>query len=461
MKNDIGVIGLGVMGKNIAKNMLSRGFKVSGYNRSYPKTKELMDEVIVGFSGFEHLTDFINSLSIPRKLFLMVPAGASVDETIKQVLPFLDKGDIIMDAGNSYFLDTNRRAKELQELGINYFGVGVSGGEEGALKGPSIMPSGDHSVYHHIQNILESIAAKKDNDSCCAYIGPEGSGHYVKMIHNAIEYADMQLLAEVYLILKSYEYSNAEISSIFTEWNKTEVESYLVRISAHVLKEKDDKSDKDLIDVICDVAGNKGTGRWTSVDALQQGYNASLLNAAYVARIMSNEIALRKELNEVVLLPNTTKLDIEEIRKAYSLAKTIAFAQGFGLYKNASDKYGWNLDLQKIAAIFRAGCIIQAHILQEIMSSYKNDTDNILTLDIFKNRIVNNFDSLKNIVVSSINSGIPTPVFTNALTYINQISSSQLGANMIQAQRDFFGAHTYTRKDTKAVEHHIWGDLDV
>ncbi len=459
MKSDIGVIGLGVMGKNIAKNMLSRGFKVSGYNRSFAKTKDLMGENIAGFSGHETLSGFVASLSVPRKVFLMVPAGKSVDDTIGDVLPFLERGDIIMDAGNSYFMDTNRREAELNKIGINYFGVGVSGGEEGALKGPSIMPSGNGEVYAQIKNILESISAKKGNDACCVYIGPQGSGHYVKMVHNGIEYADMQLLAEVYLILKSYGYSNSEIAKILTQWNETEVESYLVRITAHVLKEKDHKSTADMIDIIEDVAGNKGTGRWTSIEALQQECNASLLDAAYVARIMSNEQQLRKDLNQVVSLQNDAKVAVEELRKAYSLAKTIAFAQGFALYKSASDKYNWNLDLKAIAGVFRAGCIIQAHILQEIMSNYQEDTQNILTLDVFKNRIVENFDSLKKVVIGGINSGLAIPVFTNALTYINQISSDLLGANMIQAQRDFFGAHTYVRTDNNEVEHHIWGEL--
>ena len=454
--NSIGVIGLGVMGKNIAINMMNNGFKVSGFNRGFSRTKELIKENHSNFEGFEHIEDFVNSLSSPKKIFLMVPAGDPVDEVIDELIPLLKSGDIIMDGGNSYFKDTNRRGLKLAKLDINYFGVGVSGGEEGALKGPSIMPSGSKNAYSLISNILEAIAAKKDGESCCTYIGPEGSGHYVKMVHNGIEYADMQLLAEVYLLLKNSGYTNKEISSILEDWNKTDVESYLVDITSKVLKEKDSKTDNDLVDMIVDVSGNKGTGRWTSIEALSQEYNASLLTAAYQARIMSNELNLRKELGNVVSKDEFNKLDLNTVRLAYSLAKSVAFAQGFGLYKNASEKYNWNLDLKAIASIFRAGCIIQAGLLSKIMDAYVEGIENILVLPEFKKQVVENSKDLRSVVVEGMKAGLALPVFTSALTYWDQISTTSLGANVIQAQRDFFGAHTYQRIDMDGFEHHNW-----
>ena len=352
--SNIGVIGLGVMGKNIALNMLNHGYKVSGYNRSFERTKVLIDENIPGFSGFEKLEDFVNSLEKPRRVFLMVPAGQPVDDVLLQLVDLLDEGDIIMDGGNSYFEDTNRRHKQMASHGLKYFGVGVSGGEEGALKGPSIMPSGDKDAYASVGKILEDISAKKDGEPCCTYIGPEGSGHYVKMVHNGIEYADMQLLAETYLILKyTAGYTNSEIADVLDQWNQGDVQSYLVDITVTVLREKDSITEHDLVDVILDVAGNKGTGRWTSIEALRQEFNASLLTAAYQARIMSNQLALRDAYrNESAI--HKKNVDIEKVHQAYKLAKTVAFAQGFNLYRDASNKYSWDLNLKQIAAIFIA-----------------------------------------------------------------------------------------------------------
>ncbi len=455
--NNIGVIGLGVMGKNIAVNMLNHGYKVSGYNRNYDATKELVKKNISGFSGFESIEDFVNSLKKPRRIFLMVPSGKPVDDVIEALIPLLDKGDIIMDGGNSFFEDTNRRSEYLSEEGIIYFGVGVSGGEEGALKGPSIMPSGDKEAYGLIGGILEDISAKKDGEACCTYIGPSGSGHYVKMVHNGIEYADMQLLAETYLILKYLGgYSNLEIADILDEWNKGDVQSYLVEITSRVLREKDGVSDRDLVDVILDVAGNKGTGKWTGIEALKQEFNASLLISAYQARIMSNNLILRKEFKNKLNKGEVDKIDIESVHKAYALAKSIAFAQGFGMYKDASDRYNWNLNLKGIASIFRAGCIIQAKLLQEIMNAYSDGAEELLLYPTFKNQIIDNYDCLKHIVVSGLNINLPLPVFSGALIYLNQISGELLGANLIQGQRDYFGAHTYQRVDKEGFEHHDW-----
>ena len=453
--SNIGVIGLGVMGKNIALNMLNHGYEVSGYNRSFERTKLLIDETIPSFHGFEKLEDFVDSLEKPRRVFLMVPAGKPVDDVLAQLSELLEEGDIIMDGGNSYFEDTNRRHKQMASHGLKYFGVGVSGGEEGALKGPSIMPSGDKDAYASIGKILEDISAKKDGEPCCTYIGPEGSGHYVKMVHNGIEYADMQLLAETYLILKyTAGYTNNEIADVLEQWNQGDVQSYLVDITVTVLREKDSVTEHDLVDVILDVAGNKGTGRWTSIEALRQEFNASLLTAAYQARIMSNQLALRDAYRKENI-NDKKNLDVEKVHQAYKLAKTVAFTQGFNLYRDASKKYNWNLNLKQIAAIFRAGCIIQAKLLQDIMHAYDNGADDLLLYPVFKNEVLENTPALKEIVVQSID--LPLPVFTAALTYINQLSSTCLGANIIQGQRDFFGAHTYQRVDREGFEHHQWG----
>ncbi len=455
--SNIGVVGLGVMGKNIARNMLSHGFKVSGYNRSFEKTKALIDMNIDGFTGFENIKDFVASLESPKKVFLMVPAGEAVDKTIDELVPLLSKGDIIMDGGNSFFKDTNARNEKLTKLGIHYFGVGVSGGEEGALKGPSIMPSGNKESYPLIGNILEAISAKKDGEPCCVYIGPEGSGHYVKMVHNAIEYADMQLLAEVYLVLKYVNgYKNSQIADIIEEWNKGEVSSYLVEITYQVLREKDDLTEKDLIDVIKDRAGNKGTGRWTSIEALNQEFNASLLTAAYQARVMSNNLHLRKELAKSVKTAITQPIPVKELHKAYSLAKAVAYSQGFGLYTDASNRYGWKLNLKEIAAIFRAGCIIKARLLSDIMEAYADGAEDLILYKSFKEKLVNNNEALRELNIAGLKAGLALPVFMSASTYLNQVSSECLGANIIQGQRDYFGAHTYERTDREGFYHHNW-----
>lgn len=455
--SNIGVVGLGVMGKNIARNMLSHGFKVSGYNRSFEKTKALIDMNIDGFTGFENIKDFVASLESPRKVFLMVPAGEAVDKTIDELVPLLSKGDIIMDGGNSFFKDTNARNEKLTKLGIHYFGVGVSGGEEGALKGPSIMPSGNKESYPLIGNILEAISAKKDGEPCCVYIGPEGSGHYVKMVHNAIEYADMQLLAEIYLVLKYVNgYKNSQIADIIEEWNKGEVSSYLVEITYQVLREKDDLTEKDLIDVIKDRAGNKGTGRWTSIEALNQEFNASLLTAAYQARVMSNNLHLRKELAKSVKTAITQPIPVKELHKAYSLAKAVAYSQGFGLYTDASNRYGWKLNLKEIAAIFRAGCIIKARLLSDIMEAYADGAEDLILYKSFKEKLINNNEALRELNIAGLKAGLALPVFMSASTYLNQVSSECLGANIIQGQRDYFGAHTYERTDREGFYHHNW-----
>ncbi len=460
MKNQIGVVGLGTMGRALAQNLYNNGFLVSGFNRSYSVAKEI-EEKNKGFLAFEELEDFINSLEKPRKIIFMLPAGKVVDEYIEKSLEFLNDGDIIMDAGNSYFKDTIKREKYLKEKNIKFFGVGVSGGEKGALLGPSIMPAGDKEAYKLIEPFLNKISAKKNNEDCCTYIGENGAGHYVKMVHNGIEYADMQIIAEIYLLLKnSYNLKNNEISDFIKELNDGESKSYLLEITYKILKEKDDKTSFDIIDMIKDTASQKGTGKWTSIEAINQMQDVSMIQNALAARFVSNMDKEREVLSKEIIKNKEIldALDKEKIKKAYYLAKLVAYAQGFSQMQNASKEYNWDLDLSKIASIFRAGCIIQAQLLEVLMKIYLDDkslVNFLLHKDIIK--IVNeNIEDLREIVLDSIKTKTPIPTLIAALTYIDQLSADLLGANLISAQRDFFGAHTFKRIDREGDFHYEW-----
>lgn len=449
--NQIAVIGLGVMGKAIAQNMMNHGFQVAGYNRTYAVTKTL--EGKENFTGYEELKDAIESLEKPRKIFMMVPAGPVVDKMIDQLEAFVEPGDIIMDAGNSYFEDDERRAKRLEKSGVYYLAVGVSGGEMGALHGPSIMPSGEKKAYDQVSFILETIAAQKDGEPCCTYIGPKGSGHYVKMVHNGIEYADMQLIVEAYLVMKASKMTNQEISDVFESWNQGPLESYLLTITVKILREKDPDTQKDLLDLIVDASSNKGTGKWTSQCALVQDVNVSLIYGAYMARLTSNDEKLRHRFPAV---QDVIEVDTEQLRQAYFLARIVAYEQGFRLYSDASKRYGWNLNLSKIASIFRAGCIIQANLLEYIRDTFGRLGIDASLFDDFSEMTLSYLPALKNIVSTGLLHDISMPLFTAALTYIIPMQQVALGANLIQAQRDFFGAHTYKRIDKEGVFHHHW-----
>lgn len=449
--NQIAVIGLGVMGKAIAQNMMNHGFQVAGYNRTYAVTKTL--EGKENFTGYEELKDAIESLEKPRKIFMMVPAGPVVDKMIDQLEAFVEPGDIIMDAGNSYFEDDERRVKRLEKSGVYYLAVGVSGGEMGALHGPSIMPSGDKKAYDQVSFILETIAAQKDGEPCCTYIGPKGSGHYVKMVHNGIEYADMQLIVEAYLVMKASKMTNQEISDVFESWDQGPLESYLLTITVKILREKDPDTQKDLLDLIVDASSNKGTGKWTSQCALVQDVNVSLIYGAYMVRLTSNDEKLRHRFPEVQAV---IEVDTEQLRQAYFLARIVAYEQGFRLYSDASKRYGWNLNLSKIASIFRAGCIIQANLLEYIRDTFGRLGIDASLFDDFSEMTLSYLPALKNIVSAGLLHDISIPLFTSALTYIIPMQQVALGANLIQAQRDFFGAHTYKRIDKEGVFHHHW-----
>ncbi|MFI3260459.1 MAG: NADP-dependent phosphogluconate dehydrogenase [bacterium] len=460
-KNEIGIIGTGVMGASLSKNFLSKGFNISVFDKDLEKLKKLDEQTNDSLTIFPNLISFVESLEIPRKIILMLPAGDITDSCLDELKDILSKGDIVMDGGNSFYKDTNRRYDYLNKFGINFFGVGISGGEKGALIGPSIMPGGNKDSYNKISSLLEVISAHKNDKPCCSYIGEGGAGHFIKMVHNGIEYADMQIIAEIYLFLKfAMNKTNLEISSILSDWNQTEVKSYLIEITSSILSEEDPKTKEDLIDLIVDASSNKGTGKWTSIESFELGINISTITSSLQARIISN-FALEREV--VGSYFNSIESDIanitlDELREAYYLSKVIAYTQGFSMMKQADSENNWNLNLENIASTFRAGCIIQAEFLELIVEVYKEDSSltNLLLSSKIKDILIDNEPSLRNLVVLSITRRIPIPTINSALTYIDQLSSPLLGANLIQAQRDLFGAHTFSRKDTEGVFHHEW-----
>lgn len=462
---DIGLIGLSVMGRSLALNMADHGFRVAGYNRSPEVTQKVMEEYPhPNLTPFLSLPELVSALQKPRKIMVMIQAGAPVDAVIDQLIPLLEEGDFIMDGGNSYFGDTNRRAGLLKEKGLHYLGVGISGGEEGARFGPSIMPGGSREAYEAVGQIFQTIAAKADNTPCCAYIGPDGAGHYVKMVHNGIEYADMQLIAESYLLLKyAGGFTNRELAEIYRTWNEGELHSYLIGITADIFLEADDMADGDLIDHILDSAGQKGTGRWASIEALRQGVDISMITAACNARIMSNHLERRQKASSLIAAPVITAAGdkqafTEMVREALYISKIIAYAQGFSLLQDASRRFGWNLDLGSIASIFRAGCIIQAEFLNDITRAFLKapDLESLIFDDFFLSRINRYQENLRKTAGLAVSSGLPVPALFNAVSYLDSFRTKAAGANLIQAQRDLFGAHTFERTDRKGIFHHEW-----
>ncbi|HAQ06215.1 MAG TPA: phosphogluconate dehydrogenase (NADP(+)-dependent, decarboxylating) [Bacillus bacterium] len=465
-KQQIGVIGLAVMGKNLAMNIESRGYTVSVYNRSREKTDEMLDETkgknIVGTYSIE---EFVQSLEKPRKVLLMVKAGTATDATIEQLKPHLEKGDIIIDGGNTYFPDTQRRNKELSELGLHFIGTGVSGGEEGALHGPSIMPGGQKEAYDLVAPIFEDIAAKVNGEACTTYIGPDGAGHYVKMVHNGIEYGDMQLISESYFMLKHIlGLSAEELHSVFADWNKGELDSYLIEITADIFTKKDDETGKPLVDMILDTAGQKGTGKWTSQSALDLGVPLPIITESVFARFISAMKQERVEASKILSGPDAKPFEgnreafIESIRKALYLSKICSYAQGFAQMRAASEEYDWNLSYGEIAMIFRGGCIIRAQFLQKIKEAYDRDPGlKNLLLDPYFKEIADSYQqSLREIISAAVLNGIPVPSFSAALSYFDSYRTETLPANLIQAQRDYFGAHTYQRIDKEGIFHTEW-----
>ncbi|MFP3126089.1 NADP-dependent phosphogluconate dehydrogenase [Ectobacillus funiculus] len=466
-KQQIGVIGLAVMGKNLALNIESRGYSVSVYNRSTDKTEEFLKDEAEGknFVGTYSIEEFVNSLEKPRKILLMVKAGGPTDATIDSLKPYLEKDDILIDGGNTLFVDTIRRNKELETTGIHFIGTGVSGGEEGALKGPSIMPGGQKEAYELVEPILQAISAKVDGDPCCTYIGPNGAGHYVKMVHNGIEYGDMQLISESYFILKNVLGLEAEeLHKVFAEWNKGELDSYLIEITADIFTKIDEETGKPLVDVILDTAGQKGTGKWTSQNALDLGVPLPIITESVFSRFMSamkeERVIASKQLRgpEVKSFEGNKAELIEAVRKALYMSKICSYAQGFAQMRAASEEYDWNLSYGDIAMIFRGGCIIRAQFLQKIKDAYDRDANlpNLL-LDPYFKEIVESYQvALRQVIAVAIERGIPVPSFSSAIAYYDSYRTETLPANLLQAQRDYFGAHTYQRVDKEGVFHTNW-----
>lgn len=464
---DIGMVGMAVMGSNLALNMADHGYQVACYNYTPDLTEKFVKEhPHENAHPFYDLKEFVASLKKPRKIMMMIMAGAPVDSMIDQLIPLLDKGDIIIDGGNSFFGDTMRRYDTCKAHGLNFFGTGISGGETGARRGPCIMPGGDKDAYDSVQPIFEAIAAKADGAPCCTYIGESGAGHFVKMVHNGIEYADMQLIAESYLLLKyAGGFQNDEIAKIFRTWNEGELKSYLVGITADVLAEHDDlpnTSDGFLVDKIVDSAGQKGTGRWTSIEAMKEGVNTSLITAACNARVMSNQSALRAQMQQALpaaaIAERSGQDFIDDVEASLYTGKIAAYAQGFALYRAASSHYSWQLDYSRIASIFRGGCIIQAAFLEKITEAYEKtpDLENLMEDAFFLQRIQQNLSALRRTVAFGITCGLPIPALANAASYIDATRSPLLGANLIQGLRDDFGAHTYQRTDREGAFHHDW-----
>ncbi len=462
---DIGVVGMAVMGQNLALNIESCGYTVAVYNR----TQSTLHQFVQRAGGKRllpaaSLAEFAASLSRPRKVLLMVQAGAAVDRVIADLRPHLDPGDIVIDGGNSYFVDTVRRAQEAGAAKLRYIGTGVSGGEEGALLGPSIMPGGDRGAYREVEPVLTAIAAKVDGDPCCTFIGADGAGHYVKMVHNGIEYGDMQLIAEAYSFMKlALGMSHAEMHDTFAAWNRGELDSYLIEITTDILAKSDPETGAPLVEVILDQAGQKGTGKWTSESALNLGVPAPTIAEAVFARCVSALKPERVAAAERLSGPESTFSGdrarfLEALRKALYASKICSYAQGFGLMRAAAAEHGWDLDFGAIAMIWRGGCIIRAKFLSKIKDAYERDPAlaNLLLDPYFTDIVHRGQDQWRQVVATAATIGIPVPAFSSALSYYDSYRSATLSANMLQAQRDYFGAHTYRRVDRGGVYHTEW-----
>src|SRR6266568_4312479 len=471
MQSDIGLIGLAVMGENLALNMESKGFPVAVFNRTAAVTEKFVTTRGKGkkITSTKTIEGFIAALKRPRKAMMMIKAGKPVDQVIGEVAPLLEKGDVLIDGGNSLFTDTQRRFHDLEGKGIHYIGCGVSGGEEGALKGPSLMPGGSGEGYEIIAPILRKIAAQVDGEPCCRYMGPDGAGHYVKMVHNGIEYGDIQLICEAYAILKAIvEMDAAQLAETFAEWNKGELDSYLIEITSQIFRKIDPETGKQLVDVILDKAGQKGTGIWTLQAAIRQSVVISTINAAVEARVISSRKEERVAASEILPQPKVQKFRgnrarlVNAVRDALYASKIVSYAQGMELLRAASTEYKWNLNLSDIATIWRGGCIIRAKFLNRIVEAYQRDPAlHNLLLDRYFTKIIRKTQRNWRVAVSTaIKHGVATPAFCASLAYFDSYRQARLPANLLQAQRDFFGAHTYERVDKPGVFHTEWIESD-
>jgi 6-phosphogluconate dehydrogenase len=467
-KAEIGVIGLGVMGSALGLNMERNGFLVAGLTRDETKVRAF-DEKGKNTLGFSDEKGFLDALEKPRRIMMMVPAGAPVDAVIDSLVNKLDPNDLLIDGGNTCFTDTERRAEKLKTFGVNYLGAGVSGGQYGALWGPSIMPGGKAEAWELIKPIFETIAAKVDGEPCVAFLGPGGAGHYVKMVHNGIEYGDMQLIAEAYDILsRGLGLTPKELHQVFAEWNESELESYLVEISRDIFAKIDEVTGKPLVDLILDEAKQKGTGKWTSQNALDLGVATPTINAAVEARILSSlkdeRTKAAKTFQRMInLVVGDREAVIKDVRAALYASKIISYAQGFALLKSASEAYGYGLDLATIAKIWRGGCIIRARILDDIRLAFGREPNmvNLMMADKFGKAIESRQDALRRVIRFAVENGIPVPAFNSALAYFDAYRSERMPANLTQAQRDYFGAHTYRRLDREGSFHTEWVDLEM
>ena len=474
-KADIGLIGLGVMGQMLALNMERNGFRVAGYDLDAEKVSafeshaEKSDGTHRNLFGANDLATFVNLLEKPRRIMMMVPAGKPVDAVISDIKGLLDPDDLLVDGGNSHFTDTERRTKQLEEMGIRYIGTGVSGGEYGALWGPSIMPGGQREAWERMRPVLEAIAAKVDGEPCVTYIGPRGAGHYVKMVHNGIEYGDMQLIGEAYDILRrGLGLKAKKLHRIFAKWNEGELASYLIEITADIFAKIDDETGRPLVNLILDEARQKGTGKWASQDALDVGAPTPTINAAVEARIISAYKDERVAASEALSGPTPAfdgdaKEFIDLLEDALYVAKICSYAQGFTLLRTASAEYDYGLNFGDIAKIWRGGCIIRATLLEDIRAAFaaNPDLDNLLMDEALGQAVVSRQDALRKVLAYAIVNGIPVPALSSALAYFDAYRSARLPANLTQAQRDYFGAHTYRRVDKDGSFHTVWEDMEV
>jgi len=460
----LGIIGLGVMGKNLALNAASQGFTVAGFDADQEKSKQVAAETAGKLTVTNSIQEFVDALETPRRIWMMVPAGKPVDAVIQDLKPYLTPDDIVIDGGNSYFKDTERRAKELEAGGLRFFGMGVSGGEEGALHGPSLMPGGHEPSYRHLEPLLTKMAAKTSDGPCCTYLGPGGAGHYVKMVHNGIEYGIMQTICEAYDIFKNVlGLSELEIRDVFAGWNRDDLNSFLLEISIVVLGKIDPETGKPLVDLVLDTAEQKGTGKWTAQDALDLGVPVPTLTTAVIARILSGAKQERVAASEI-LRGRTKKFTsdkgrfISRVRQAFTIAVVGCYAQGFAQLRAASEEHKYNLKFDEVARIWKGGCIIRAKLLDPIRAAFHKEPGlrNLMLAPYFRKLINRTGSGLREVVKKAIDFGTPCPAFSNTLAYIDSYRQKRLPANLLQAQRDYFGAHTYRRIDKEGVFHTEW-----
>ena len=460
----MGVIGLGTIGGGLARNLAAHGFHVAVYNRTHRRTEEFIaDHGKEGnFTSAATLEELARALKPPRAIAILVNAGSPVDEVIDSLTQVLSKGDIIVDGGNSFFQDTRRRAASLERSGFGFLGCGVSGGEEGALKGPSLMPGGTREAYSHVEDMLTTIAAHVDGVPCCTYIGPDGAGHFVKMVHNGIEYADIQLIAESYDLLRStLGLSPDELAGVFREWNQGRLQSYLVEIASYVLAKHDDGTSRSLVDVIEDEAEQKGTGRWTSQSALELGVPLASITEAVFARTLSSQKERRVRASKTLRGPSPARVPrslVQDVEQALYASKIVAYAQGFEHLAAASREYGWKVDLADVATIWRGGCIIRARLLHSVKEAYEQDAslESLMVTPSFAEALAMAQEPWRRVVKTAVDSGIPIPAFASSLAYYDGYRLARSPANLIQGLRDYFGSHTYHRVDREGAYHTRW-----